>query len=151
MSDPGCVGHHVLVSALLSRHGPSRHILRCWGQGKFELLTSLPCLLELDDVLHREHIKGKYGLTEQDIENYNTLLATGATVVAVPENPEPMCKDPDDDKFLVCALLGKAHVVVSGDADLLEVDGIAGIAVVTPRDFPLSFLGGWQPTLPGIA
>ena len=142
---------NVLVSALLSPYGPSRYILESWRQGKFELVTSLPCFQELDDVLHRGHIKGKYGLSEDDIGNYNLLLAKGATVVAVPQDPEPMCEDPDDDKFLVCALLGKADVVVSGDPHLLEVNGIAGIAVVTPRDFAEAFLGGWQPTLPGIA
>jgi putative PIN family toxin of toxin-antitoxin system len=141
---------NVLVSALLSPYGPSRYIFEFWRQGKFELVTSLPCLAELDDVLHRSHIKGKYGLSENDIDRYALLLATGGTVIAVPEDPEPMCQDPDDDKFLVCALLGKADVVVSGDSDLLLVNGIAGIAVVTPRDFAVAFLGGWQPILPGI-
>jgi putative PIN family toxin of toxin-antitoxin system len=141
---------NVLVSALLSRYGPSRYILECWHQGKFELVTSLPCLLELDEVLHRDHIKGKYRLSEDDISDYMLLLAMGATVVAVPEDPKPMCADPNDDKFLVCALLGKAGVVVSGDPHLLEVNGLAGVAVVTPRDFAVAFLGGWQPTLPGV-
>ena len=30
------------------------------------------------------------------------------------------CRDPDDDKFLACALGGAAYCVVSGDSDLFE-------------------------------
>jgi putative PIN family toxin of toxin-antitoxin system len=141
---------NVLVSAFLSPYGPPRYIFECWRQGKFELVTSLPCLNELDDVLHRSHIMGRYGLGEDDIDKYTLLLATAGKVIAVPEDPAPMCRDPDDDKFLVCALLAQAGIVVSGDSDLLEVNGIAGITVVNPRDFAVIFLGGWQPSLPGI-
>ena len=46
-----------------------------------------------------------------------------------------MSRDPDDDKFLACALSSGAAIVVSGDGDLLEVDGYDGIAVLKPREF----------------
>ena len=36
--------------------------------------------------------------------------------------PEPVSRDPDDDKFLACALSSGAAIVVSGDGDLLEVE-----------------------------
>lgn len=141
---------NVLVSTLLCRYGPPRFIFDGWRQGKFELVTSLPCLEELEDVLGRDHIQRKYGLSKDDIDRHILLLGMRGTVVAVPQHPEPMCGDPKDDKFLVCALLGRASVVVSGDRHLLEVNGVAGIAVVRPRDFAETFLGGWQPTLPGM-
>jgi len=49
--------------------------------------------------------------------------------------PEPVSKDPDDDKFLACALAGNAATVVSGDSDLLKVSGYCGIKVLTPKSF----------------
>jgi putative PIN family toxin of toxin-antitoxin system len=141
---------NVLVSALINRYGPPRHIFKAWRQGRFELITSLPCLLELEDVLRRPRIHHKYKLGEDDIYRYILLLGTQGTVVPVPEETSPMCRDPDDDKFLVCALVGQAQVIVSGDPDLVQMNGVAGVAVVTPRDFAVATLGGWQPALPGL-
>ncbi len=46
---------------------------------------------------------------------------------------EPVCKDPDDDKFLACALASKCKVIVSGDKNLLKVSGFHGIRVIRLR------------------
>jgi hypothetical protein len=42
--------------------------------------------------------------------------------------------DPDDDKFLECALELKAECVVSGDSDLLELTSFMGIPILAPRE-----------------
>lgn len=44
------------------------------------------------------------------------------------------CRDPKDDKFLEVALNGGADVIITGDADLLEMHPWRGIEVVTPAD-----------------
>ena len=141
---------NVLVSALINPYGPARHIFNAFRQGSFELVTSVACLLELERVLSRLHIRRTYKLGEDDIYGYILVLGTRGTVVAVPEETGPMCSDPGDDKFLVCALVADAEVVVSGDPDLLAMNGVLDIAVMTPKDFAVTVLGGWQPTLPGI-
>ncbi|MDB4915976.1 MAG: hypothetical protein JWM95_3620 [Gemmatimonadetes bacterium] len=41
--------------------------------------------------------------------------------------------DPDDDKFLTCAVASDTQVIVSGDKHLLDVSGWNGIEVLTPR------------------
>jgi putative PIN family toxin of toxin-antitoxin system len=43
------------------------------------------------------------------------------------------CRDPKDDKFLEAALNGRAEVVITGDADLLEMHPWRGIAILTPK------------------
>ena len=43
--------------------------------------------------------------------------------------------DPDDLKFLACALAGGADFVVTGDRALLRSSGFHGLKVVTPREF----------------
>jgi PIN domain len=48
---------------------------------------------------------------------------------------EPVCSDPDDDKFLEAALAANADYVVSGDAALLKVKQYRGIAIVRPTQF----------------
>jgi predicted nucleic acid-binding protein len=44
-------------------------------------------------------------------------------------------KDPDDDKYLVAALEGRAGYLVSGDSDLLELHEYKGVHIVTAREF----------------
>ena len=45
------------------------------------------------------------------------------------------CRDPDDDKFLEVAINGKADMVVTGDLDLLVLDGLRGVRIVDPGEF----------------
>ena len=51
-----------------------------------------------------------------------------------------ICRDPDDDKFINCAIDAKAIYIVSGDNDLLTVKNFAGIEIVTAREFYEKFL-----------
>ena len=69
-----------------------------------------------------------------------TLLAIHSELVDAPDLPEPVCEDPDDDKFLACALAAGVEVVVSGDRHLLRVSGWSGIEVLTPRQFVERYL-----------
>jgi predicted nucleic acid-binding protein len=43
--------------------------------------------------------------------------------------------DPDDDKFIGCALALKADVIITGDKALLDVKEYHGINIVKPADF----------------
>ena len=45
------------------------------------------------------------------------------------------CDDPDDLKFLACALAGGAALIVTGDRALPDASGFRGLQVVTPREF----------------
>ena len=44
-------------------------------------------------------------------------------------------RDPSDDKFLECALAGKARVIISGDKDLLSIRTYRQIRIQTPAQF----------------
>jgi len=46
-----------------------------------------------------------------------------------------VCTDPDDDKFLACAVASGASTIVSGDKHLLSVSGYRGIEALRPRAF----------------
>jgi len=43
--------------------------------------------------------------------------------------------DPDDDKFLACALEAQVDCIVTCDADVLSVGRYRGIDVLRPREF----------------
>ena len=55
--------------------------------------------------------------------------------------PKLVRSDPDDDKFIECAIAGKAMAIISGDKHLLKVSGYQGIDVITPRKFVDKFIG----------
>ena len=44
-------------------------------------------------------------------------------------------RDPDDDKFISCAVDGKCLYIVSGDEDLLSIGNYGEIEVLTVTDF----------------
>jgi uncharacterized protein len=58
-------------------------------------------------------------------------------------------RDPDDDKFLECAVAGGADYVVSADGDLLSLGEIEGIPIVAVSTFwqRLSRDTGQRPTV----
>jgi hypothetical protein len=43
--------------------------------------------------------------------------------------------NPDDDKFIECAMALKADAVITGDREALAVKEYAGIRIVTPQQF----------------
>lgn len=52
-----------------------------------------------------------------------------------PYHDEKISRDPDDDMFINCALSGRALYIVSGDRDLLDIEEVDGVEIVTVREF----------------
>ena len=46
-----------------------------------------------------------------------------------------ICRDPDDDKFISCAVDGRCIYIVSGDNDLLSLKDYDGIEIITVAQF----------------
>ncbi len=47
----------------------------------------------------------------------------------------PVCEDPDDDKFLACAVASKSTYIISGDKHLLKIGNYFDVSIDTPRYF----------------
>ncbi len=45
------------------------------------------------------------------------------------------CRDPDDNKFIECAVSAKAVYIVSGDKDLLDLKAYQDIKILTASEF----------------
>ena len=76
----------------------------------------------------------------------NRLLSELAEVIVPPPLPQPVCRDPDDDHVLACALAAQADLIVSGDADLLDLREYRSIRIVAAAEalrlIELAFPGG---------
>jgi predicted nucleic acid-binding protein len=44
-------------------------------------------------------------------------------------------KDPDDDKFIECAVALKSKFFISGDKGLREIENYMGIKIQSPKQF----------------
>jgi putative PIN family toxin of toxin-antitoxin system len=121
---------NVFVSGVFFR-GPPYEILESWRDGKIQLVVSPEILEEyqrVGEVLAKQ-------FSNVELAPVIDLLAVEAKLVLPPRLPEQVCTDPDDDKFLACALTSKTKFVISGDKHLLGVSSYRGIRIVRPRKF----------------
>jgi len=121
---------NVFISGVFFRGAPAR-ILEAWRDGKVQLVASAEILGEYQRV--GRELAAKY--EGVDLEPFLALLAMEAEIIRAPKLLESVCDDPDDDKFLACAVASGVGVVVSGDKALRRVSGYAGVIVSSPRQF----------------
>jgi uncharacterized protein len=117
--------------------GPPYQILKAWQSGKFELVLSPEILDEYQRV-------GEILAEERPRIDLNPILnfvIEHAKVYRPTKLREPVCEDPDDDKFLACALASGSGVIISGDKHLLNVSGYQEIQILKPREFVDKYLG----------
>ena len=116
--------------------GPPCRILKAWRDGKVQLAVSPEIVEEYQQV-------GK-ALANQfpgvDLEPIIELIAVKADLIRASALPEGICDDPEDEKFLACALASKSEVIISGDRHLLKVSEYCGVRVARPREFLEDFL-----------
>lgn len=116
--------------------GPPGNILEAWQNDRVELAVSLEILAEYDRVCHE--LAATY--LEVDPAPFLALVTLNSELRDCPPLQEQVCDDPDDDKFLACALSVGSKFVVSGDRLLLKVSGYRGIDVIRPREFVNQYL-----------
>ena len=74
---------------------------------------------------------------EKELEELLNLFATRFHSVFTAKTPQLYLveEDPDDDKFIECAVALKAKFVISGDKALVAVNNYMGIKILTPKEF----------------
>lgn len=125
---------NVIVKAAKGK-GPPRKILDAWIEGKFQLLISNTILLEYEEVLNLP----KFKFPKYTIANLLYPFLTRAIHISPQELHNVVVEDPDDNKFIDCAVEGDANYIVSDDPHLLKLKEYRGIKIVNPRKF-LKFL-----------
>lgn len=129
------VDTNVFVSGVFFT-GPPHEILNSWRDQRLELILSPEILAEFQatgDELAAE-------FPGVDLAPWLDLVRMAGFFVDAPPLTESVCTDPDDDKFLACALAGKAKIVISGDRALRATSGYRGVTVLNPRQFVDTYL-----------
>lgn len=126
---------NVLVSGIFFS-GPPYKILKAWHERKIQLVLSV----EILDEYRRVAAELGSQFPDIDISSFLDLITVYGDIIEAPPLPDRVCDDPDDDKFIACAMAGKIKVIVSGDKHLLKTNGFHNIHVLKPRDFVEKYL-----------
>jgi putative PIN family toxin of toxin-antitoxin system len=125
---------NLLVSYLLVHRPPIATLIDEYlAAGRFTLLTAPALLLELDRVLHYPRLQRYYDDTTR--ERFVALVAALSELVELPDEIPSICRDPDDDRVIACAVVGRADAIVSGDKGLLDLEWVGVIPILTATEF----------------
>jgi len=121
---------NLFVSSFFGGH--PRKIIDLWKMGKVILCLSKDILDEYIDVLQRVGLKD-----EDEIEELLSLFAKGVNIVFTTKTPKIMAveADPDDNKFIGCAIALNAEVIITGDKALHAVGEYGRVKILTPQQF----------------
>lgn len=111
--------------------GPPHQILNAWRDGVIKLVISQDILSEYRQV--GEEFADEF--PSIDLRPILDLVTIEAELCVAKDLPEPLCSDPDDDKFVSCAMASGSRIIVSGNKHLLKVSGYHDIEILKPREF----------------
>lgn len=122
---------NAVVSALLFS-GISSELVSLWQKGSITLLLSREILNEYLRVFSYP----KFELSEEEIkELIQEEILPYAEVVKPKRRLRVVQRDPSDNKFIECAVAGKARVIISGDKDLSSLGRYRRIRIQSPAQF----------------
>jgi hypothetical protein len=121
---------NVFVSSFFG--GNPRRIIDLWKEEKITLCLSKDILDEYIEVLQRIGLRN-----EDEIQELLSLFAKGFNILFTTKTPKikVVKDDPDDDKFIECAISLKAEAIITGDKAVEAVGEYMGIKIVTPQQF----------------
>ena len=121
---------NIFVSSFFG--GNLRKIIDLWKNGNINLCLSKDILDEYIGVLQRIGLKDV-----NEIEELLSLFAKGFNILFTTKTPKikAVKDDPEDDKFIECAVALKAEIVITGDKALKAIGEYMGIKILTPQQF----------------
>ncbi|MDZ4184666.1 MAG: putative toxin-antitoxin system toxin component, PIN family [Desulfuromonadales bacterium] len=126
---------NLFISALLKPGSNPDMILRSVKSENVLLLMSVAICHEISRVLTYPKIRKRLTASDQELEDFVNLLSSVAIITPGTLDLPFLDADPDDTKYLVCAVEGHADYIVSGDHHLTDLVIYRGIRIVTPVDF----------------
>jgi putative PIN family toxin of toxin-antitoxin system len=124
---------NVLVSALRSRRGRSNQLISLVGSETFDLVVSVPLVLEYEDAALRQIDALIY--SREEVREIIDFLCWAGEATPIYYLWRPFLPDPKDDLVLEAAVAGRCDTIVTfNQRDFKGVDKF-GLQVRTPRAF----------------
>ena len=127
---------NVLISSLISPPASSPYRVVLEGlAGTFELMVSASTLGELAEKCQNKPYLVQR-VSEAELLALISTVEFSATILSSLTSPAAQyTRDPKDDYLIAHALAEEVDVLVSGDRDLLALDGIVAFRILSPADF----------------
>ena len=120
-----------MISALLFS-GTAARLVPLWQSRRIAVLISREILTEY----LRVFAYPKFQLSDQEIRPLiEEELLPFVETIRVRRRLAVVRRDPDDDKFLECAVAGRAQYLVTGDRDLRELGSFRGTTILSAGEF----------------
>jgi uncharacterized protein len=118
----------IWISAIKYGGTPLAAILRALD------VDSIATCDELEDEVVRVASE-KFHIPATDVREQLSHLLIRAARVAIIGKVSGVCRDPNDDFILECALTAHSDMIITGDKDLLSLKSFGAIRIVTPRQY----------------
>jgi len=120
---------NVLISSFWGKK--PGEVIDLWSKGALTAVISPDILQEYLEVMQR------FKLKEEDMDAVMEVLSdTAHNIYVTPhEKVNAVKKDSSDNKFIECAIAGKAGYIISGDRQLRDVGEYKDVKILTPAEF----------------
>jgi len=130
---------NVLIRYLIRPSAAIRELIEeQWIGGAIQMVTAPELVTELKDVLNRAKLQRFIAIEDGEVL-VDTIQHLAEILPRLGHVPL-YTRDPKDDKFVACALLGQVDYLISVDEALLVLQRVGTISIVTPQAFLGSLL-----------
>ncbi|MBQ7559282.1 MAG: putative toxin-antitoxin system toxin component, PIN family [Synergistaceae bacterium] len=120
---------NVIASAMFFGGQPGT-LVRLLVFNDFQACVSNEILNEYERIMEELSLKYPYKPMQFSLDEIIKYMEK-----ITPTTHVEICRDPDDNKFIECAIDGKCIYIVSGDKDLLTLNNFNGVQIVTVSEF----------------
>jgi putative PIN family toxin of toxin-antitoxin system len=125
---------NVLIAVFITEGLCSGLLIRARKKA-FNLILCDDIIREFEGILIK-----KFKLTPTDIYEILPIVSEAASEILHKLGPiSNICRDPNDDMIIACAIDAAADYIVTGDEDLLILKRYKDIIMINPRNFEALF------------
>ena len=121
---------NVVASAIFFGGKPAELLKLVLLRRSISAVATLEILEEYQATI--DYLLGKYNGKKL---NFTVVTLFSAMEIINSSSTITLCRDPDDDKFISCAIDGKCLYIVSGDKDLLTLKEVQNVQIVNVTNF----------------
>lgn len=121
---------NVVASAIFFGGKPAELLKLVLLRHSISAVATLEILEEYQATI--DYLLGKYNGKKL---NFTVVPLFSAMEIINSSSTITLCRDPDDDKFISCAIDGKCLYIVSGDKDLLTLKEVQNVQIVNVTNF----------------
>jgi putative PIN family toxin of toxin-antitoxin system len=120
---------NAMISGLLWKGKP----YHCLLLARARVIQSVYCSSMLAELT--EKLRTKFQYSENHIQAVAADICKYAERVEISGELKVVRADPDDDKFIECAITGNAEFIISSDRHLLGIGEYRSVKILTPDEF----------------